>query len=492
MIAMMVQKLTGARVLVLTSTKGLQNQYEKEWGEYGSYDIRGQNNYECLAVKSGGALERYHRSPSKVMVDRAPCHVGVWCPLKQRGGCEYYDAARNVGAESLVVTNYSYWMVIGAAMGRFDYLILDEADEADAEVRKSLHVDLSHAQLRNTIAMEPLSDKAPAADWADWSQEAHKKCVETINDYTKEIAENDSIDQYTIGLLKVLQSLEKTVAAIGRLEGDWLIAPSRIGNATTFDPIWPTPYCESMLYRGVERVIPMSATLTPMDLRIMGIDDPKTTEYVTYNSPFPVHNRPVYVVDFGEGARVRVDSRLKDYGWLVSLMDSAIAKRLDRKILIHSVSYKLTKEIMRLSRFRGLMVTHEASDEKPQALADFRRSVAGGPGSIMISPSMKVGESFPMDECEVVLIPKVPFLDMRDPIMKRREAENPDYGGHLMMKALQQSVGRHVRSLPDRGETIIFDDHARWAIPKFRRFATSSFMQAVTWVKRLPAPLPKL
>jgi Rad3-related DNA helicase len=492
LIAMMVQKLTGARVLVLTSTRGLQNLYAKEWGEAGLFDIRGQRNYTCVAVEAGGPLARYHRGASAVSVDRAPCHAGVWCRFKRSGGCTYYDDVRAATSADLVITNYAYWMVVGSQLGAFDYLILDEADEADAEVRSALHLELSHPALRQ-IGIDVPAAEVSTTRWKEWSVDARRRVAEVVGEYTAELEREDAVDVVTVGELRRLKELQSTLDRVGKLAGEWLVAPSRRGPFTDFDPIWPAPYAEEMLFRGVERVVLMSATLTRKDLQILGVP-PSESEFFEYDSPFPLASRPVYILDLGEGSRVRVDSRLKDYGWLVSLMDSAMARRLDRKILIHSVSYKLTREIMRLSRFRKLMISCSTSDEKPQMLADFRRAVPGGPGSVLIHPGLKIGESFPLTECETVLIPKVPFLDMRDPIMKRREAEDPNYGGHLMMKALAQSAGRHVRSALDRGDVIIFDDHARWAVPKYAKlgFAPRAFTKALRWVTALPEPLEKL
>lgn len=491
MIAVMTQRLSGWRVLVLTSTRALQDQYDDHWSPL-TFDMRGQQNYECSAVRSDGPLARYHRGGAAVMVDRAPCHAGVWCGLRHRGGCEYFDDQRTAADAPLVVTNYAYWLASGAALGHFDCVILDEADEADAEVRRALHMNLHHPQIRNLLGMD-VPDTDSASVWRDWAAAATRAAADAVTALTDEMQREDDIDTYTVAELRKLKDLQSTLGRIRKLAGEWLIAPSRRASATDFDPVWPTPYIEEMLFRDIERVVLMSATLTPKDLQILGVP-PNDSEYIEYDSPFAVSNRPVYIIDFGEGARVRVDSKLRDsgYAWLVALMDSAIAQRVDRKLLIQAVSYRLMQEILHRSRYRHLMVSHTSSDDKPSALAAFRKATPGGKGSILNSPGVKVGESFPMDECETVLIPKIPFLDMRDPIMRRRESEDAEYGGWLMMKALAQSVGRHVRSVDDRGETLIFDDHARWAIPAYRKHAPRAFMKALNWVHELPKPLAKL
>src|SRR5215510_8265357 len=49
LVAVAVQKLTGMRTVILTSTKGLQDQYARDFKRNGLVDIRGKANYECQA-----------------------------------------------------------------------------------------------------------------------------------------------------------------------------------------------------------------------------------------------------------------------------------------------------------------------------------------------------------------------------------------------------------------------------------------------------------
>ncbi len=146
--------MTGARVLVVTASKILQTQYLGDWAECGLVDVRGQGNHECIAVAVGGGLARYRTTRGPVMVDRAPCHAGVWCRLRQ-GGCGYFDSVRAAADALLVITNYAYWLSLGVsgreALGTFDYLFLDEADEADAEVRRVLHMQMHPARVRESL-----------------------------------------------------------------------------------------------------------------------------------------------------------------------------------------------------------------------------------------------------------------------------------------------------------------------------------------------------
>src|SRR5207253_552582 len=74
--------LTGKRTVILTSTKGLQDQLLSDFGKISS-DIRGMSNYSCPKAASLGY-------PTYTTVADAPCQSGYKCPIKS-GGCNYFD-----------------------------------------------------------------------------------------------------------------------------------------------------------------------------------------------------------------------------------------------------------------------------------------------------------------------------------------------------------------------------------------------------------------
>lgn len=490
----MVRALSGeGRMLILTSSRILQSQYATEWDDR-VFVIDGQRNHECIAVRPNGALSQHHRGSWKVMVDRAPCHAGVWCKLKQ-GGCAYYDAVRHASMAPIVVSNYAYWLALGKgalSLGKFDWIVCDEAHAAVAELRRSLHLELSHADLRELLRARPLSKDASVEEWRTWGSETAAICAEGVAEYTRGLRDDGDavLDASTVAELRRLKALGDTLAQIESLAGDWVVDEPHERGVTSFDPVWPAPYAETLLFRNAPHVLLLSGTMSRKTTELLGVQEAEL-EFKEYPSSFPAANRPVYIVDLGELLRVRVDNRLKDSGYtdLVALIDAVIARRTDRKIIIHSVSYKLTKTILSRSRYRAHMFSHSSGDAKIDALRQFRNAVGF---AILISPSVKVGEDFPMEACETIIIPKIPFVDRSDLVMKRCDESDPGYSGSLMMETLVQSATRHVRSKSDRGEVIILDDHARWAYPRYRRYAPTYFQKAVKWITTLPEPLPKL
>src|SRR5438445_13565630 len=93
--------LSGQRVCVLTSTKGLQSQLVSDFEDSGLVDIRGQNNYPCLYQND---IDNAGGTSQSISCEEGPCHSGVKCEL-QRSGCTYFDALKVARNSQLVVSN---------------------------------------------------------------------------------------------------------------------------------------------------------------------------------------------------------------------------------------------------------------------------------------------------------------------------------------------------------------------------------------------------
>lgn len=213
-------------------------------------------------------------------------------------------------------------------------------------------------------------------------------------------------------------------------------------------------------------------------------------DFLEYPSTFPVEHRPVYIWD--ARPRVMVDHRMSyaDERIWISRIDAIIRSRaaeLDRSGIVHSVSYARAKRIMELSRFRDRMIWHDDSSGSTKAIAEFERQA--GKGAVLVSPSVTMGVNFPDDICRWICVAKMPYPDMRSPIMQRRAKLDKRYAGYLMMKALVQSCGRGVRHMHDWCESIIVDSKALGYFKAYVEFAPSYFRQAVRTAIALPEPL---
>jgi ATP-dependent DNA helicase DinG len=440
------------RVLILTATKGLQDQYINQFKDMGIRDVRGMGNYLCY-------------EDTRVNCDEGPCMDGYHCQFRQ-GGCLYFDAREAAEKARIVVTNYAWWMTQnqkGEDIGEFDLIVCDEAHAIDREVSGFMRIEINEPEVHMPRG-EPSWDRWQS--WAKAAAEVHAAHVKTM-----------PIGRARRKARRVTERLERLATA----GGEWAWEKTHTGWA--FEPKWSKAHIERLVFKGAPMVLLMSATITPATLGYLGIE-PGDYDWIEVPSPFPVNSRLVTHVQ--SGVRLTSRSSQQDIESLVRMVDRLIYNRLDRKIIIHTVSYRRAEDIIAMSEFGDLMMFHD-SRSTARIVAEFKRTAAP---AILVSPSVSTGWDFPMDEARCQIILKVPFPDATGDIMRARKDDDPRYISYLVASELQQMVGRGVRKMGDWCETIILDDNITWAYGRNKDMFTAPFKQAFRSISELPPPPP--
>lgn len=465
--------LTGYRAAILTSTRALQAQYAEGFPGTLS-DVKGASNYIC-------DYDAFHppdnrlglgRAPRSRTCDDAPCHNGIPCKGRS-AGCQYFDAVRAAKASEAPNTNYQYWMAAHAysdGLGRVELLALDEAHNAPDELSRFLRIEINAAAVHR--AGGSIERFGKMAAWARWAAALKKKLA---------VPDDEAVRKGATAPSKELRELNKQLTALAAIEGDWIVDNYR-SSGPAFEPVWPAPYAERMLFRGARKVLLTSATLRPKHMELLGVK-PEDYELIEAASTFPIDKRRVMIVP---GIKVTNRSSYAELRQWVEAIDCIIDDRTDRKGILHTVSYDRAAFLMQHSRHRALMVTHRR-DNTAQCVAMFK---ATRRPCILVSPSMTTGYDFPHDECRYQIITKIAFPDSRDPFMKARSKRDKLYGFFLAMTDLVQAAGRGNRAVDDWCETFIVDENARWFCWHYSRFAPKSFVESVEY-RRGPAAVPK-
>ena len=485
-----------ARFLILTSTKALQDQLMNDFGTHPDVcDIRGIANYPCIALKPGGEhaqLERVTRivfrqpPPTPLGCELGPCMGGMTCSLKDKG-CLYFDRARQAKAARVVITNYAYWLSIQpGALGDFDYLILDEAHEAPSELSDHLRVRITDREADSHLkGRRPPMDLLEVRGWAKAGHSAILPDIEKI-----QAAATGGDDRKRLKTLKELSIRLQRVTQAGPDWVCWREEPDRwnpdASPATCYEPVWPKHHTEAKLFRNISRIALFSATATPKTLEFLGVDTKAPDVRVTeYPSPFPAERRPIiYAKPLMKELATRLTYKADDSvlrRWLEKI-DGIIKTRLDRKGILHTVSYDRARLVMMNSQHRQHLLSHESRNTR-QTVQAFRVSQAP---KLLVSPSVTTGVDFPMDLCRYQIIGKIAFPTSTDPITKARTKDDPDYPHHLAMTHLVQAVGRGMRGEEDWCETIIIDDNWSWWGYKYRHLAPGWFWDAYQVREGLP------
>lgn len=475
MLALLVAKMTGARTLIVTATKGLQNQYIREAQNIGGVNVVGQNNFPCNLVPS-------------LRADEGPCHEGTSCPLRSADGCPYQSQLRTALRSRIVITNYAYYLAqtnYSSGLGDFGLVVLDEAHMAFSAMENYLTIYISKLDIEPMGVFFPKAEDGAIPSWGawrSWAGAALTVAEETVSSIEADVKDRQSQGDAVPGhLSRSYRSARSVVAHLGRLSAvseQWVI--QRTHHGFRFVPTWVDNYAAE-LFQETPKVMLMSAILSHKTCDYLGV--PVKRSWLESPSYFPAANTPMWHIP-----TVRVNHRIDDYGvtlW-ASRVDQIIQRRMDRKGIVFTVSYERARELLRRSRFKDIMLTHSTGDV--MQVVDRFKSM--NPPAVLVSPTVTTGWDFAGSQCEYIIVGKLPYPDTRDEVTQVRQKEDKDWASYLTMNVLVQECGRGSRSSTDKCEVLIIDDLLIWFWAKYKNFAPLYFQNRYRGsLQTVPDPL---
>jgi Rad3-related DNA helicase len=462
-------KATGLKTVILTATKGLQQQYMDDFESVGMRDIRGKSNYQCA--------------------DRdVSCRFGAMegCRLTNRNGC-VYECARDVAvASDLVVTNYAYWLranerrKLGQELwsDSMELLICDEGHAAMQQLSGAIQVTLRESWLREAGYKFKATDDL--GEWAGYAAARGEDIKVDLKESIKELQRKptEKIRKRVLQLEELDQALEK----IWSMSNDGWVCEMREGrvgqiNARVweFDCLWPGAWAEGKLFCGVPKVVLMSATLRPASMGMLGVGKGEF-EYREWDRVFPAQNTPVYHVP-----TVRMNWRTgeEDLRRWVERIDEIIESRLERKGIIHTVSYARQQYLLSHSRFAGDMLanTNEPDSEAAVGICgQFKERTAP---VILVSPSFSTGWDFPGRDClapETRLLTadlkwvSVGLLKIGDKLVGFDESVQKGRRGRTWKECIVTENSRSIldcrRIILENGREVICSSNHKWLVQR--------------------------
>lgn len=483
----------GKRFAVITESKGLQDQLSSDFAEVGLFDMRGLSNYTCAAMAEGGFLEKmWQKRWGRPACDVGPCMSGLRCDLKN-AGCEYFDAYRFANGARMVLTNYAYWIAIhkyGQGLGKFDMLIFDECHSAESQLSSALSVEFTEKEFRE-LGTVPLKIDAPLQNWRMWARVQLTKVTGKLEFFNQSARIGQIVDERGMLILvndtdipdaaelRFWKRLEGKCKMVSECSNDWIVEQLESG-AIHMAPAFVNEYTDSHLFLGVPRIVMMSGTVRPKTADLLGIPEENRT-FVEYPSTFPVERRPIYWLPTVRLSNASTPEDLRT--WVVRI-DQIIARRQHWKGIVHTRSYIQQQYLLNNSRFRHIMHANKAGNTR-DVVKSFR---AASTPAVLVSPSVGTGFDFPHDAARYQIISKMPFYDMRSPIIKAQLKQDPDYANYLTSQDLIQLYGRTNRAPEDFSETFIVDDHIEWFLKRYKSFFPEYFLEAFKKIDGVPNP----
>jgi len=434
----------GGRTVILTSTKGLQDQLMRDFAPVGMVEVRGRSNHRCDLTGKSAAL--------------GPCRWGYKCDLKE-GGCAYYDSIRRANDASLVVTNYAFWLA-NEALEPGENLILDEAHTSFDHLVSHYSADINLKLLAETTGDSHRHNLKESGGVAVCLKHVEK----TLRREAKRILkEGGNIND--LGPLSNLAFNLRTLSMVSHMT---------CIHRTYKDTLYVTPVTapNDKLFRGCKFCLLTSATVSEGTAHLLGLTD-RMLGVKSYPSPFPIGNRPVYALE-GYPIDRNTDWSI-DRNW-ATLIDQIIRSRPGHKGIVHTVSYQRREKYLRNSHLKNIKVLSPTTRSTASVVSGFKSMP---PPAVLVSPSVTTGYDFPDDECRYQIIGKVPFPDSSSDLSSARTRIYPDYPYHYAWQQIVQAAGRGVRSETDWCDTFIIDSHFHWLRRKASRLAPKWFLGSI-------------
>lgn len=445
------------RVIVLTSSKVLQDQLYRDFAGLGLTDIRGQSNYDC-DITGGNVAD-------------APCHGGYECPAKKNGECGYFALLRRAKREQLLSSNYSFWFHNRMNLGDFDAVIFDEAHNTFDQISKHVRVSYTKKEVEESF------HRAPIADWKAWA--GYQKSL--FESEIKKLGSQWKKTDETYAKVRVLKDHLRGVEMLAAADPKTFIYTKEVGG-WSWECVWPGAH-RHILMSNSRKFVFVSGTITRRLFGMLGFA-PEEYTFKAYPSTFPPKRRPIHILP---APRMNFGVSPTDLTLWIRTIDNYLGPRADRRGLIHTGSYDRAELLATRSAHRGRMIVPMNRKGLPEAMSRFLATHNG----ILVSPSIIEGHDFPYEAALYQIIAKLAFGNPNDPVNAERLRQDDQYLDFMASLKIMQAAGRVSRAEDDFGETAIADGSwQHWFWRKAKHHFPSYFHDAVIVTTPDDVPLP--
>lgn len=493
LIAEAVRRRLGTRAWYVTPTKQLQDQILHDFS-YAKV-LKGRRNYpthdhpelftvsnwqdqltanECTAVRTTiPACESC--DPDWVEDDHVHC---AWChPVY---ACPYRRAKAEATAAQLGVVNLSYWLreVNGPGQtGGAGLVILDEADTLETALLDFVSVTLSAAKLKRLGIGMP-EKKTVRASWVEWIQHtalpAIDQAIHQAQQQTTPQGIRDGQDWTDIRgkLHTVVDSVD-----------DWVYTDYQ-ENKVTFKPLTVNLLGPSLIWGHATRFLVLSASFVSGGQFCADTGIPaQVVRTVSIPSAFDPARHPTYIWPVATMSR-KGQQDLATLPAMVSALQQILEAHAHDRILVHTVSWQLTQDLVAALHSSRLVVWTDRN--RDQALATYLRT----PGAVLLAPSFDRGVDLSGDACRVVVVCKMAYPSLGDKQVAGRlyRPGGDTWYAVQTIRTLVQQMGRGMRGEQDWMTGYVLDRQFLTLYQKHRHLFPKAFVETLQWESGVHPP----
>lgn len=481
-IAELTRRRLGSQAVYAATTKTLQAQVLADF-DYARV-LQGRDNYptELAPERFDDDTWRLSCADCTWTSAKPSCQ---WCSSK--AACPYEVAKADALDADLAVLNTAYFLTEANGPGKVsgrDLVILDEADTLESALMSHAEVRISRSWAQR-LNLEPPSivthtAKKAVSTWRAWAEDAYAQ----VSDARTRYSDHDE-DPGDVRARKHLDGLKAKLRMLidGLADDDdpaWVYVDDRDGNIV-FRPVTVSQLGPSLLWRHGERFLLMSASVISAQEMMDSLGMQGRWEHVEVPSTFAPERRPVYATPVA-------DVTSKAYDEAVPQLRSALARIAEQhyadNILVHSVSYKLARDLVTYldgaPNVEHEIISYTSAQGRNRALSKFRDR---GRPAIMVAPSLARGVDLPDDACRVVVVAKIPYPYLGD---RQVHARLYSPGGQVWyqvatVRAIVQMTGRAMRHGDDHSVSYVLDRQFLSLWRKAKHLFPSWWTDALSW-----------
>lgn len=252
--------------------------------------------------------------------------------------------------------------------------------------------------------------------------------------------------------------------------------------SVTFKPVHVEDWAHPILWSKAGQFVLLSATFVApaMEAEFLGLEDDEWT-VVEVPSSFPVIQRPIIPRLVANVINKEMQTATPI---LIDEIETILTEHPNDRVLIHSVSYKLTKDLyyeLRRTTHGNRLETYFDARDREGALDRYLSKSNG----VLIAPSFDRGVDLPADDCRVIIVAKIPYLSVGDKQVSARLFGTGKTGkmwyAIQAIRTLCQMTGRGMRSAEDSCRTYILDRQFSRLYNENRRLFPKWWAEAIVW-----------
>jgi len=448
LIAVLVAAMLELQLRYTCHSKQLQNQFCDDFPD--AVELLGRNNYICLKNPS-----LFPNLSAELCTSTSPyCKT---CVLKDHGcepdsegkcpcraDCPYLIQKQLAISADVAVLNTPYLLHVlkfGGGFSPIPFLVLDEFDLTENALLSMIELRFSEGFLEKFGLPRPRLRVKPDYEWAE-------KCLSIIEQRIDQLGGTGCIDDL-ISIHQLQQKRRQLQFFVREVDDrNW------VKDGSIWKPVWVNRYADRFLWQHPQRILGMSATMSPWRQLCNDLGITSDVEFIDVPSVFPPGRR---LVHYCPAANMNHGSKEAEFPNLVVTIDKIIEQHRNEKGLIHCVSYSNVDQIMKLTKHPERLITHRELDRKSQ----WSRFVESSEPLVLLSPSSERGIDLPYDYCRFIIIAKVPFPYLGDPQVSARLYRGKSAGQAWFdastARRIVQATGRGMRAPDDYCVSYILD-----------------------------------